>query len=264
MALRDQPYLPLYVQDFLTDEKLMECSASATGVYIRIMCVMHKSDSYGRFLLRQKDKQSDKQILNFATKLAKHLPYDLDTILAGLGELLTEGCLIIEGDSLLQKRMVKDGDISLKRSKSGKKGGDVTKNNLAEFAQAKVQANTEIEYEYENVIKVEEKKGGMGEGKGEGYVSWFTADLEIPPNTLEAAERNQHSQTGNRNTAFVKDMWKIFLLERLADPPIVQMQHKNKSDLSRYFLNFIRPKFPKKNGQRSTTATGQETEFDKF
>ena len=43
MALRDQPYLPLYVQDFLTDEKLAECSAMATGVYIRLMCIMHKS-----------------------------------------------------------------------------------------------------------------------------------------------------------------------------------------------------------------------------
>ena len=58
MALRDQPYLPLYVQDFLTDEKLIECSASATGVYIRVMCIMHKSDPYGMILLKQKDKQT--------------------------------------------------------------------------------------------------------------------------------------------------------------------------------------------------------------
>ena len=40
MALRDQPYIPLYVQDFMTDEKLNECSAESTGVYIRIMCLM--------------------------------------------------------------------------------------------------------------------------------------------------------------------------------------------------------------------------------
>ena len=43
MALRDQPYIPLYVQDFMTDEKLSECSAESTGVYIRVMCIMHKS-----------------------------------------------------------------------------------------------------------------------------------------------------------------------------------------------------------------------------
>ena len=71
MALRDQPYLPLYVQDFLTDEKLIECSASATGVYIRVMCIMHKSDPYGMILLKQKDKQTSSTIQNFALKLIK-------------------------------------------------------------------------------------------------------------------------------------------------------------------------------------------------
>ena len=39
MALRDQPYLPLYVLDFLVDEKLAYCSAESTGVYIRLMCM---------------------------------------------------------------------------------------------------------------------------------------------------------------------------------------------------------------------------------
>ena len=41
MALRDQPYLPLYVLDFLVDEKLAYCSAESTGVYIRLMCILH-------------------------------------------------------------------------------------------------------------------------------------------------------------------------------------------------------------------------------
>ena len=76
MALRDQPYLPLYIQDFLTDEKLSECSASATGVYIRIMCLMHKSEHYGKILLKQKHKQTGKQIEDFASFFAKVLPYD--------------------------------------------------------------------------------------------------------------------------------------------------------------------------------------------
>lgn len=40
MALRDQPYLPLYVLDFLVDEKLAYCSAESTGVYIRLMCIL--------------------------------------------------------------------------------------------------------------------------------------------------------------------------------------------------------------------------------
>ena len=165
MALRDQPYLPLYIQDFLTDEKLMECSASTTGVYIRLMCVMHKSEKYGTILLRQKFKQTDKQISNFATQIAKHFPYDFACIFAALTELIEEKVLIIDGDFLIQKRMVKDAEISEKRATAGKKGGDVTnksKTKDKKFATAKEVANSENEYEIEdeseNVIINEELK----------------------------------------------------------------------------------------------------------
>ena len=141
MALRDQPYLPLYVQDFLTDEKLVECSASATGIYIRLMCVMHKSEPYGMILLKQKDKQSENICLNFAYKLARHLPYSIDEISAGIEELLSEGVLMLENNKLIQRRMVKDNELSEKRAVAGKKGGTRTQ----QFAKAKVEANTEDE-----------------------------------------------------------------------------------------------------------------------
>lgn len=165
MALRDQPYLPLYVQDFLTDEKLSECSASSVGVYIKIMCLMHKSEPYGKLLLKQKHKQNKEQNLNFAAMVAKHLPYDLQTILVAINELLTEGVLIAEGDFLIQKRMVKDAEISAKRANSGSKGGKKTMQFASDFAKAKIKANSEIEIEYENEgeNKYELRKGGVGE-----------------------------------------------------------------------------------------------------
>jgi len=152
MALRDQPYLPLYVQDFLTDEKLMECSASATGIYIRLLCVMHKSDEYGTVLLKQKDKQTDKPVKNFALKLARYMPYSVDEITAGIFELLSEKVLILNDDKLIQKRMVRDNEISNKRAEAGKKGGE----NTQKFAKAKVEANSE--YENENEIDNVNKK----------------------------------------------------------------------------------------------------------
>lgn len=150
MALRNQPYLPLYVQDFMTDEKLMECSAKATGVYIRILCMMHKSENYGTFLLKQKDKQNESNVLNFAYKLAKFLPYSLEVIESSLVELVTEQVLVLEGDLLSQKRMVKDGNISDKRALAGSKGGKKTLGKDDGFAQAKIQANSEDENEDEN------------------------------------------------------------------------------------------------------------------
>jgi uncharacterized protein YdaU (DUF1376 family) len=152
MALRNQPYIPLYIQDFLTDEKLMECSAQSTGVYIRIMCIMHKSDEYGVILLKQKDKQTDKQINNFALKLAKFLPYSFDVILSSLNELISEGVLLLDNDKLIQKRMVKDNDISEKRAIAGKKGGNNNK-----FAQAKCEAKEQANSEYECEIEDENK-----------------------------------------------------------------------------------------------------------
>lgn len=159
MALRNQPYLPLYVQDFMTDEKLAECSAQTTGVYIRIMCIMHKSDEYGKILLRQTQRQSGRQEENFAAKLAIHLPYPYEVILSSIEELLEFGILTIENGALCQKRMIRDNKISEARSISGAKGASITNNknqnevNFAEtFASANKAANTENESEVENDI----------------------------------------------------------------------------------------------------------------
>ena len=70
MALRDQPYLPLYIQDIMTDEELNECSASTHGIYIKgIICLMHKSKAYGKILLKQKYKQNKSISLNFASQI---------------------------------------------------------------------------------------------------------------------------------------------------------------------------------------------------
>ncbi len=146
MALRNQPYIPLYVQDFLTDEKLLECSSSSIGIYIMIMCVMHKSKDYGTILLKQKNKQSDNQINNFACKLGKHLPFTTTEIQAALTELINEDVLQLENDILSQKRMIHDNELSIKRSIAGKIGGEKT-----QFAKAKVKASPESEVE--NVIE---------------------------------------------------------------------------------------------------------------
>ncbi len=116
MAKRNLPYLKLYVQDFLSDEKLNECSAEATGVYIRLMCIMHKNEEYGIVRLKSKDKHSGRPVADLARKLARQMPYDAKTIERGLDELLEEGVLNLDGDVLYQKRMVHDGKVSAVRS----------------------------------------------------------------------------------------------------------------------------------------------------
>lgn len=159
MALRDQPYLPLYVNDFLTDEKLNMCSAESTGVYIRLLCVMHKSKEYGKILLRQKYRQSEQQVSNFAAMLAVQMPYDFAVIERSISELVDEEVLYIDGDALCQKRMIKDAKLSDIRAKSGKKGAESSNKRFQKdehFAAAKQTANTENEIEYENEDVIED------------------------------------------------------------------------------------------------------------
>src|SRR5690606_36136355 len=100
------------------------CSPIAHGLMINIMCLMHKSDDYGKILLKQKFKQTDKQNKNFALMLAKLLPFDLDAIGLGLDELIEENVLHIDGDVLICDRMVKDAQISIVRAENGRKGGE--------------------------------------------------------------------------------------------------------------------------------------------
>lgn len=265
MALRDQPYLPLYVQDFLTDEKLAECSASANGVYIRVMCIMHKSEEYGKIYIKEKDfcraicpgKTSGKydgKLPAIAAKLTRHLPYSTPEIEAALEELLDEGVLSLEGNCLYQKRMVKDAEISEKRALSGRRGAQATnnkydltpKNNgevIGDFAPANIPANTEIEYEieYENKNK---KKGGKSLRKEEAVVVEVVED----PKFADFASwiSNEAPRVAKMKEPFTADQYyKITSEYRLEDIQRVILQmhnYKNLKTISAYLtcLNWLR------------------------
>lgn len=230
MALRDNPYLPLYVQDFLTDEKLNECSAESTGVYIRLMCLMHKSDQYGRILLKQKYKQMAKQngkqisnfALQFAFQLVRQMPYDVETISRALEELMENGVVSIEDDVLFQKRMVRDSELSEKRSAAGSKGGRPSQSDRNLLKQkdkqneskssSKSEANTESEIESENKRKKDsaEREKEAPEvtfeqfwaaypkkvGKGAAKKSWekIHPDRELRQRILSAVARDTKTE----------------------------------------------------------------------
>ena len=163
MALRNQPYIPLYVQDYLTDEKLSMCSWATQGVYIKLLCLLHKSEPYGTILLKQNDKQHLDFASNFASKIMKLLPIEKDILIAAITELVNEKCLTIEGDKLFQRRMVRDNEISIIRSETGKKGGLKTQ----KIAKAKIKAKHENEDENENVIINDNDNKNMIQKKNE-------------------------------------------------------------------------------------------------
>jgi len=139
MALTDNPYLPLYVKDWMTSNKLKLCSANAHGIMINVMCLMHRQNEYGTILLKQNFKQTTNQILNFACLLAKLTPFSEKEISAGLTELIEEKCLIIDGDFLKCLRMINDAKLSELRKSVGSKGGNKT---AKKFATPKRAPNT--------------------------------------------------------------------------------------------------------------------------
>ncbi len=186
-ALRKLPYIPLYVNDFSCDEKLRMCSPAAVGVYIFLLCFLHKSDTYGKLILRPKDRLPETDVLElqkqiesktkskiestvipFAKRLQRNMPFELHEIADGINELAEERVITIDGDELYQRRMIKDGEISEKRSINGALGGRPTKNKEQEKKQieskslskreSELKANTENEYAYENNIESEEKE----------------------------------------------------------------------------------------------------------
>lgn len=80
--------------------------------------------------------------------------------------------------------------------------------------------------------------------------------IDLPAATLEAAERNQFARKKSKNTEFIKDQWVVFLAERVHDPPEKQSQYRQLSDLTSYFLNWIRNKFPE-NAKQGSQQVGK-------
>ena len=160
--------MPLNVQDFLNDEKLLECSASATGIYIRLMCMMHKSDPYGKIAIKSRDISlfgGIEPLEQFASQLVRHMPYDKKEILNALKELVGEGVLYVDGNYLCQKRMIRDSEISEKRAEAGRRGSSITNKRFAATndaanetanpsAKAPAKPKSEVKHKYTDTVKM--------------------------------------------------------------------------------------------------------------
>lgn len=121
MALTDQPYFPFYVDDYLTDEKLLMCDPASEGVYNRIICHLHKSDDYGRIIINEFEKAKLKQKLSktqakynidflkvyetvflmYVEKVKSLTGRDYDVVFDALVDLIKNKVLIIQKGELL-------------------------------------------------------------------------------------------------------------------------------------------------------------------
>ena len=201
MALRNQPYLPLYIQDYLTDEKLNNCSWETQGIYIKILCILHKMNPYGAILFKQTVKQTDKQnseicltvclsfVYDFASILLKHIPCEREIMEKSINELLVNKVLLYDGEKLYQKRMLKDGMVSEKRSAAGKNGGGnpvLFKQKVKQEDKQKDKQTLNMNMNIISSLPEEENKGGVGENFITPYLTKRIAEIfyKFNPNDM--------------------------------------------------------------------------------
>lgn len=142
------------------------------------------------------------------------------------------------------------------QSDKGKKSAEKRTKQQPEFNHGSTtvqQGNNHLKTEYEIEKENEFIDGGTGEDFESRDSFSISLDLVLPMGTLETAELNQFALTRNKNTAFIQSQWPVFLAERIHDPPERRYQYQQLSDLTSYFLNWIRNKRPT-NGTHSKTS----------
>jgi hypothetical protein len=118
MGASDRPSFQFYPQDWLSDEALSACSMAAQGLWIRMLCLMHKSERRG-FLMVGGKPPTEKQ-------LSRMLYSSQNWIQKWIMELTLTGVLSVDKTTgcIYSRRMVKDEHIRCVRAKAGKLGGN--------------------------------------------------------------------------------------------------------------------------------------------
>jgi hypothetical protein len=239
-----QPYIPFYIGDYIKDTRRLPLAVR--GAWVDLLLFMWDEPVKGEIT---------GTIEEFSGMLSCSMPdckFALDLLIEK--KVCNYEKLPSEKIKIISRRMKKDAEISLKRSESGKLGafaktnGKQPEKNAKNLPQAKDKQNPEYVYDIENDIE-NTSLGGAGT---------FSFDLKtkLPPLAQESAEMNQITHTKKPNREFVKSQWVVFLGERMNDPPEKKFQYRQVSDLSRYFLNWIRNKFPT-NGSHIKNAGGK-------
>jgi uncharacterized protein YdaU (DUF1376 family) len=229
------PAFLLYSSDFLIGTAFFDLEN--LGLFIKLLCIQHqhggriKKEDFNAIVTEKFSRVREKFVEDEYGFYNKRLEYEM----------------------LKRKR---DADSS---RENGKKGGrpkkTKPKQNLNKTHRLKKQNLTENENinvnEDENVFF--EKSEKLSFEKKKEFL--LTEKIELSATVLEAAEMNQFTHTKEKNTDFILQQWKIFLKERMNDPP---GRWESLSELNKYFLNFIRNKFPTNGSKAHFGNTSQK------
>lgn len=217
---------------------MSRASLAAKGALIEIMCLAFECEKRG--VLKTGGVPWTVDEIAFA------MGGDKDINITAIEELLALKVLKKDRkNAIFQQRMCKDENLRRIRQAAGSKGGNP---NLVN--QKRKQKPTPSSSSSSSSSKIHKEIQSVSAKKFSLELS-----LELPANVLEAAEMNQHTLTGKKQTMFIRSQWKVFLHERLNDPPEKQREYRRVSDLTRYFLNWIRNKQPKPFENNETSHT---------
>lgn len=266
MARKTKPgldYFPMDV-DFFDDPKVelisSEFETKGDSIMLRLMCRIYRN---GYFLPWDKD-----QCLLFAKRVGSSVTGALvDEVVQGLIRRSFFDKGVYDSFGILTSKGIQTRYIDAKE-----RAKEVV------FFKEHILIDNNVLNKWNNVViksindginpQIREKEIKGEEIKGEKVISpphfdpfSFTLATELPTTTLEAAERNQFARKRSKNTEFVKEQWGVFIAERIHDPPEKQSQYRQLSDLTSYFLNWIRNKFPE-NAKQGATQVGRVFESD--
>ena len=239
----------------MTDEKLNMCSWATQGIYIKIMCVLHKQNEYGRILFKQNPKQNSSKEINrvnyFASILIRQIPCTLEDMIFALEELTEFEVLRIDDDGLSQKRMVRDGQISDARSAAGKKGGG----NPVLFKQKSKQRDKQRDKqitEYENEYEYNNNKGIVLE-------NLTPVDEAIGPELSECKKIVESDQIWVEafcmNNRITIPQFKTFLTDFFKKLQDEGETRKTPKDAKRHFANWVKIQNKASNGTEQPKKT---------
>ena len=111
------PAFQFYPSDWRSDNGVQALSYFERGVWFEILCLMHESEQRGKLLLNGKPMSDE--------VLARLLGLDKQILTKALTTLLEYGVASRDDDgSLFSRRMIRDENLRLIRTESGKKGGN--------------------------------------------------------------------------------------------------------------------------------------------
>jgi hypothetical protein len=117
-----QPWFKFYPADWRSDEELRNCGPAARGLWIEMLCLMHKATPYGHLLING-EVLTDMQ-------LAVQTGVPSDQLPTLIGELEKAGVFSRTGKGVIYSRkMVRDEKKAKTAKNNGKNGGNPTLSN---------------------------------------------------------------------------------------------------------------------------------------